>query len=126
MSIQIIERDGRREWAVVPYETYLHLVEQAEILQDVHNFDSVKAAFEHGEEELVPAEVAYALLDGANPIKVWREYRRMAQNELADKAGISVPYLSQLETGKRTGSVEVLSALARSLNVDLDDLVEMK
>ena len=41
--------------------------------RDVQDFDSAKAALERGDEELVPSEVVYALLDGENPIKVWRE-----------------------------------------------------
>ena len=122
MSAQIIERDGKPEWAVLPYETYIELVEQAEMLQDVQDYDAVKAALARGEEELVPGEVAYALLKRENPIKVWRSYRGLAQPELAARAGVSVPYLSQLETGKRKGSLEVLNAIARALNLSLDDL----
>jgi DNA-binding XRE family transcriptional regulator len=123
MSTQIIKRDGKPEWAVVPYETYLQLVEQAEMLRDVRDYDTIKAALEHGEEELIPSEVVYAILDGENPIKVWREHRGLTQQTLAGQAGISVPYLSQLETGKRKGSLEVLNAIARTLRVSLDDLV---
>jgi DNA-binding XRE family transcriptional regulator len=123
MSTQIIQRNGKPEWAVIPYEIYLQLVEQAEMLQDVQDYDAVKAALEHGEEELIPSEVVYAILDGANPVKVWRDYRGMTQQELAEKAGISVPYLSQLETGKRKGSLGAMNAIAKALGVTLDDLV---
>ena len=31
MSVQIIEKNGRPEWAVVPYEEYQRLVTEAEI-----------------------------------------------------------------------------------------------
>jgi len=93
------------------------------MLQDVRDYDAVKAALERGEEELIPSEVVYAILDGENPVKVWRNYRGMAQQELAEKAGISVPYLSQLETGKRKGYLDVLNSIARGLGVSLDDLV---
>ncbi len=123
MSIQVIERNGKPEWAVVPYETYLQLVEQAEILEDIRDYDSAKAAVERGDEELVPSEVVYALLDGHNPIKVWREYRGLTQQQLAETAGISVPYLSQLETGKRKGSIEVLTVIVKTLKLSLDDIV---
>ncbi len=123
MSIQVIERNGKPEWAVVPYETYLQLVEQAEILEDIRDYDSAKAAVERGDEELVPSEVVYALLDGQNPIKVWREYRGLTQQQLAETAGISVPYLSQLETGKRKGSIEVLTVIVKTLKLSLDDIV---
>jgi DNA-binding XRE family transcriptional regulator len=123
MSVQIIERNGKPEWAVISYEAYLHLVEQAEALQDLRDYDSVKEALNRGEEELIPEEVVNALLDGKNPIKVWREYRGLSQSQLATAAGISVAYLSQLETGKRKGSTGVLSAIAKVLELSLDDVV---
>lgn len=123
-EIQIIERDGKPEWAVLPYEEYLELIEQAELLEDIRDFDRISAEIENGKEELIPAEVVYAILDGENPIKVWREYRGMTQQQLADAAGISKPYISQIETGKRTGTTEILSAIAKALDVSLDDVYE--
>ena len=123
MTVQIIKQGDQPEWAVVPYETYLQLVEQADMLQDIQDYDSEKAALERGEDELIPGEIVDAILDGENPIKVWREYRGLSQQQLAEQAGISVPYLSQLETNKRKGSLDVLSALAKTLKVSLDDIV---
>jgi len=101
----------------------MQLVDEAEMLQDIQDYDSVKTAIERGEEELVPIRIAYAMLDGENPIKVWREYRGLTQQALADMAGISKPYLSQIETNKRTGTKEVLLAIAKALKVTLDDIV---
>lgn len=123
MSVQIIKQGNKPEWAVVPYETYLQLVEKAEMLQDVQDYDSAKAALERGEDELVPSDVIYAILDGENPIKAWREYRGLSQQETAQKAGISVLYLSQLEKNKRKGSLDVLTAIARVLSVSLEQIV---
>jgi DNA-binding XRE family transcriptional regulator len=122
MSVQVIERDGKPEWAVIPYEEYERLVEEAEMLEDVRAYDQAKKAIAEGE-ELVPARVTYAILDGGNPVRVWREHRGLTQRQLAEAAGISVPYLSQIESGKRTGSAEVLAAIARELGLSLDDLV---
>jgi DNA-binding XRE family transcriptional regulator len=122
-EVQIILREGKPEYAVLPYEEYVQLVEQAELLEDIRDYDVLKAALDRGEEEVVPAEVVNALLEGENPVRVWREHRGLTQQELADAAGISKPYLSQIETGKRTGSAEVLGALARALGVGLEDLL---
>jgi DNA-binding XRE family transcriptional regulator len=123
MSVQVIKQGNKPEWAIVPYETYLQLVEKAEMLQDIQDYDSAKAALERGDDELVPSEVVYAILDGENAIKVWREYRGLSQQEAAEKAGISVPYLSQLETNKRKGSIDVLTAIAKVLHVSLENIV---
>lgn len=121
--VQVIERDGKPEWAVLPYDVYVQLTDDAEMLQDIRDYDSVKTAIEQGKEELLPSEVTFALLDGENPIKVWREYRGLTQQQLAETVGISTPYLSQIETSKRTGTTEVLLAVAKALNVTLDDIV---
>lgn len=123
MNVQVIKQGDQPEWAVVPYKFYLELVEKAEMLQDIQDYDSAKAALARGDEELIPSEVVYAILDGENPIKVWREYRGMSQSETAEKAGISVPYLSQLETNKRKGSLDVLSAIAKALQVSLENIL---
>ena len=60
---------------------------------------------------------------GEQPVKVWREYRGRTQAALARAAHITPAYLSQIETGVREGSVRVLTALARTLQVDVEDLV---
>lgn len=122
MGVQVILKEGKPEYAVVPYEVYERLVEDAEMLEDIRDYDAAVGAIERGE-ELIPAEIIYALLDGGNPVRVWRQYRGHTQQELAAATGISPSYLSQLETGKRTGTAEVLSTIARTLKVDLDDLV---
>lgn len=122
MNVQVIEKEGKPEWVVIPYEEYERLVKDAEMLQDVRAYDDAKKAIEEGE-ELIPSEVTYAILDGENPIRVWREYRRLTQRELAQVADISVPYLSQIESGKRQGSTEVLAAIAEALGLSLDDVV---
>jgi len=121
-EIQIIERDGKPEWAILPYEEYLQLIEQAELLEDIRDFDEISAAIERGDEELIPAEVVNAIVDGRNPIKVWREYRGLTQQQLADIVRISKPYLSQIEAGKRTGTTDVLSAIAKALDVSLEQV----
>ncbi len=100
-------------------------MEEMEMLQDIRDYDAVMQAIADGE-ELIPGEVVNALLDGENPIRVWREYRGMTQPQLAKVAEISVPYLSQLESGKRRGSTDVLSAIARGLALTLDDLIDLR
>ena len=122
MTVQIIKREGKPEWAVIPYKEYLRLVEEAEMLQDIRDYDLAKEAIEQGE-ELIPSEVTYAILDGKNPIRVWREYGGLTQKQLAEAAGISKPYLSQIETGRRAGTTKVLAAIAKVLDVTLEDVL---
>lgn len=122
MSVQTIEKNGQIEWVVVPYEEYQNMLNAMEMLADIRAYDEAKAQLQ-ADEELIPSKVAYALLDGENPIRVWRKYRGFTQQQLADKATISKPYLSQLESGKRNGATEVLQSIALALNVSLEDVV---
>ncbi|MGM0703841.1 MAG: helix-turn-helix domain-containing protein [Pseudomonadota bacterium] len=46
----------------------------------------------------------------------------MRAGELAEKAGISQGYLSEIEAGKKTGSLGVLKRIAEALDVELSDL----
>ena len=123
MSVQFIEKDGHPEWAVVPYDEYERLLAAAEMLEDIQLYDEGHRALESGDDELIPSKFANRLIDGENPIKVWREYRGVSQSELATMSDISSAYLSQLEAGKRTGTTEVLSRVAASLEVSVDDLL---
>ena len=85
-------------------------------------YDRVRATLAAGDDELVPAAVANAILDGESPVRVWRRHREMSQVQLAEAAGISQAYLAQIETGKREGTLGLYRSLADALGVDLDDL----
>jgi DNA-binding XRE family transcriptional regulator len=74
-------------------------------------------------EETWPLEVVEARANGQNSVQVFRKYRGMTMTELAKAAGMSQPHLSDIENGKKTGSVDALKRIATALRVDLDDLV---
>ena len=74
-------------------------------------------------EESLPIEFVDRLLSGESPVRVWREHRRMSLAALADQAGIGKGYLSQIENGERTGTIETIKKLAGALDIELDDLV---
>lgn len=96
-------------------------IEDAEMLADVRDYDAAMERIAAGE-ELVPAEVVYALLDGGNPIRVWREHRGLSQDDLAARVGISAAYLSRLELRNYDQTMEVLHTIAAVLTITLDDL----
>jgi DNA-binding XRE family transcriptional regulator len=63
-----------------------------------------------------------ALLAAPTPLAFWRAKRGMSQSGLARKLGISQGFLSEIESGKKSGDVGTLRKLARALEVTLDDL----
>ena len=69
---------------------------------------------------LLPLKVADALANGENPIRVLRAFRDLTQMELAGMIGITQGYLSDLESGKRKGTLELHQKTARALGVPLD------
>ena len=76
-----------------------------------------------GDEELIPAAIVDRLLSGENRVRVWREHRGLSAVALAEQAELSQAYLSQIETGKRDGTIENYRKVAAVLNVSLDDLL---
>ena len=57
-------------------------------------------------------------------IRQQRELAEMSMRQFADLAGISNPYLSQIERGLRAPSEQVLDAIARTLKVSADALYQ--
>jgi transcriptional regulator with XRE-family HTH domain len=52
-----------------------------------------------------------------------RHDQRRTLSEVAADAGVSVPYLSEIERGRKEPSSELLAAVCRALGLDLLDLV---
>lgn len=121
---QIIETPGGQRMVVIPEVDYRRLAEAAEDAADIATADRIMARIRSGEDEAVPLEIAERLLAGENKIRVWREFRGLKVKELAEKAGIKAPFLSQIEGGQRSASIETYKALARALKVDVDDLID--
>src|SRR5258706_6579351 len=61
---------------------------------------------------------------GEHPIRVWRAHRKLSLNAVAERASVARAYLSEIETGKKPGSVAALQRIARALRVGIDDLVD--
>ncbi|WP_028491799.1 helix-turn-helix transcriptional regulator [Thioalkalivibrio sp. ALE19] len=126
-AVQIIERDGKPEYAVVPIDTYERLVASAEKAEDIRTFDRAMVELERGEDEVVPEAVAQRLLAGdEHPMRVWREHRGLTQESLATAAGVGKSYISQLEAGRKSGSVDAMRRIAAILEVDIEDLLPVE
>jgi transcriptional regulator with XRE-family HTH domain len=57
-------------------------------------------------------------------IRQQRELAELSMRQFAELAGISNPYLSQIERGLRAPSEHVVQAIARSLKLSVDALYE--
>lgn len=59
----------------------------------------------------------------AERLRELRNQHAKRLKDVADAAGISVPYLSDLERGRTNPSMETLQALARAYQMSLQDLI---
>ena len=59
-------------------------------------------------------------------IKTFRAIQKMSQADLAEKAEISIPFLSQIECGNKFPSPAILARIANSLKVSVSDLFTEK
>jgi len=108
----------------IPQEEYDRLREAAENLADLRAYDRAKADLASGRDELVPAEYADRILEGENPLRVWRDLRGWTQQALAQASGVNRVQIADIESGRKRGSVETVARLARALRIDMEDLVQ--
>jgi transcriptional regulator with XRE-family HTH domain len=50
------------------------------------------------ENNLIPHEVVSLIVDGATPIRAWREHLSLTEDEVAKRMGISQPAFARQET----------------------------
>jgi len=74
------------------------------------------------QDENLAAVVSTAAQDIGGFIRSQREAAQVSVRQLAEKAGVSNPYLSQIERGLRKPSAEVLNQIAKALRVSADVL----
>ena len=58
----------------------------------------------------------------AQNIKSLREIKNMSQADLAFDAGISIPFLSDIERGNKWPSPETIAKIAKALNIEAHQL----
>jgi ribosome-binding protein aMBF1 (putative translation factor) len=127
------QKTPRGEVAILPRKEYELLVAKAsEAEEDEGSARIVSRARKEvaGGGPLLPKDVVDRLANGENPVHVLREWRErdwpggMTQMYLSYKTNLSQGYISDIENGRRTGTVAALRAIANALKVPLDLLVQ--
>ena len=81
-NIQVLnDAAGNPAFVVIPYDDYLKQLTNRE--------------------ELIPHDVVSRAVDGATPVRAWREHLRLTQAEMAARLGISQPAYAQQENSER-------------------------
>ena len=71
---------------------------------------------------LVPPDPRHAVADLGEYIREQRRQAETLRSEVANLAGVSNPYLSQIERGLKRPSAEILQQIARALEVSAESL----
>ena len=104
-NYQIIEKDGKPAFAVIPYDEFLKLIRD--------------------EETTIPHEVVGMVVKkGMNLVKAWRTYLGMTQAEVAKKASITQAALSQMEKTDNELPTATLEKLADAMGLSVEHLTD--
>ena len=109
---------------LLPREMYLKLTRKSDMAVFERIIVDAEKAVAEGRDEELPGDVSTRLLLGdEHPLRVWREYRGLTQNQLAEKAGTGQDTISMIEKGKSAGRFDTMIELARALDIQVGDLV---
>ncbi len=106
MGVQVISRDGKPEYAVLPWEQYQALLAAAGQPAAQPSVAAVQAP--------VPASEA---LPPLSRLAELRETKGLARDKLARTVGISPSYLAMIEAGEREPDAAIRRSLAWELGV---------
>lgn len=98
----------------------IHIQGKAYVLVPLHEYRALQSTPQVETPPLPPAVMDALYAGTETPLKIIRKYKGLTQIELAAAAGVSRPYLAEIETGRKTGSLAALKLLAATLAVPLD------
>ena len=105
------------ETVTLPRAEYDALLERTSELEDR------LAAVEAAGDARLPHEVALAVIAGGSPVRAFRDHRGLTLRELSRRSVVSVSYVSEIEQGRKPGSVAAMTRIADALGATIDSLV---
>jgi DNA-binding XRE family transcriptional regulator len=106
---------------------YEALIERLEDTADIAALNDLEARLAAGRSNVLadylPLDLVERLIAGENPIRVWREHRGLSARTLAQAANLTPSYLSEIENGRKPGSLAATAKIARVLGIPLENLV---
>ena len=101
----------------------LHIDGKPFVLVPMHEYRRLTGAAAIEANDLPEAVLDQIAAGIHHPVRIIRKYRGLTQGALAGAALLSRPYLTEIETGKKQGSVGVMKALATALGVPVGILL---
>lgn len=106
-----------QETVTISRQEYEALLERNGQLEDA------LAAMEADDGVRVPHEVALAIINGERPMAAYRKGLGVTLQDLSERTGLAVSYLSEIERGRKAGSAAALARIASALGTTIDLLV---
>jgi DNA-binding XRE family transcriptional regulator len=126
-KLQTINTNGAEEMVILPRTEYDRLIGALEDMEDIACAKDFEAAKARGEIEYISWEMSKRLRRGdESRISIWREHRGLTQKALAEKVAMPAAQLSEIEKGKKSGSIATLRKLSIALGVLVDDLLPIE
>jgi ribosome-binding protein aMBF1 (putative translation factor) len=109
-----------------------HYVTRAEynalrnMMEDIQDSLTVLAAQRRGNpgKDSWPSALVDRMLKGESLVRLWREHRGLTLARLSAATGVAKGYISEVESGKKPGSMAFFKKMAKALDVSLDDLTD--
>ncbi|HLI12354.1 MAG TPA: helix-turn-helix transcriptional regulator [Alphaproteobacteria bacterium] len=105
----------------IPRAKYEEILERLEDLEDALRLNRLEA--ESNPRDHLPVELVKRMIAGESLVRIWREHRGLTITALSERSGVGISYISEIESGKKPGSVDALKRLADALDLRIDDLV---
>lgn len=141
MNVQVIMKDGRPEWAVLPYSEYEALLQKLEALEGKSSQQAAEPAPKPSPTASPTPRRASNASGGlmaqleqvgdspeghfsADKMQQLRQGKGLDQAAVAREVGISPVYLKQIESGEREPGEPVIRNIARALQVEMSQLMD--
>ena len=108
MPYPILSTNGQPSHVLVPIAEFDALMKES--IADGHTF--------------VPLDVGEAMLDGDTPLKAWRNHKRLTQEEMAERMGVTRSSYAQMEKSERPQK-STLEKAAAALGIALTQLAAL-
>ena len=116
MKVHTIKTDSGDDLVVISRRDYDALLARAGDEEAEDRMALVIAAEARGEKPL-PEDISASVLAGDSVLKAVRRWRGLTQSELAQAAGLTQSFLSEIDQRAKAGSPATLAKLAKQLDV---------
>ena len=116
-NVQYLEENKKKKFAIIPYESFLELMELA---SDETDYEKALKVLRDKDDEIVRYDSSKIL---TSPITKMREQKQLSQAGLAKKLKVNPSYVSRLEKTGANPSLKTLKKVAKALDCSVEELL---